>query len=72
MLCFYIARYIWQVLVLHSRLVAPLGPSDGISFLDSCYIYDCSYLWGPPGYSMCSENPQHPPSEKPMLLLDRT
>ena len=68
-----IAKYITgRVLVLHSRLVAPLGPGDGIPFPYSCYIYDCSYLRGPPGYSMCFENLQHPPSEKPMLLLDRT
>ena len=54
-----------RVLVLHSRLVAPLGPGDGISLPYSCYIYECSYLRGPQGYSMCFENPQHPPSEKP-------
>lgn len=52
------------MLVLHSRLVAPLGPCDGISFPYSCYIYDCSYLRGPQRYSMCFENPQHPPLRK--------
>lgn len=41
----------------HSRLVAPLGPCDGIPCPYSCYKYDCSYLRGPLRYSMCFENP---------------
>lgn len=57
------------VLVLHTRLVAPLGPGDGILFPSSCYIYESSYLRGPLGHSMCSENPQQPPSKKASVAL---
>lgn len=58
-----------RVLVLQSRLAAPLGPGAGIPFPYSCYIYDCSYLRGPLGYSMCFENPQHPPFRKARIAF---
>lgn len=36
------------------------------------HVTSVTVVRGPRGYSMCFENPQHPPSEKPMLPLDRT
>lgn len=62
--CFIISSISGRVLVVHSRLVTPRGPGDGIPFPSSCYIYQCSYLRGPFGYSVCSEDPQHPPFRK--------